>query len=66
METQNNRAPQKSTWSLISGLLFLGLGSYIVYRYFFEEETISVLRLVLSIAMICYGAFRLYNYLKAE
>lgn len=61
-----NQTPRKSIFSLISGLLFLGLGCYIVYRYFFEDELISTLRLVLSFAMIGYGAFRLYNYFSAD
>jgi len=57
-----NRTPQKSVFSLISGLIFLGLGSYIVYRYFFGNELITTLRLALSLVMISFGAYRLYNY----
>lgn len=66
MESKNNQPQQKSIFSLISGLLFFGLGSYIVYKYFFEDEIVTTLRLVLSIAMIGYGGYRLYNYFSAE
>ncbi|WP_034057931.1 hypothetical protein [Lacinutrix jangbogonensis] len=66
MKTENNQPQQKSIWSLFSGLIFSGLGCYIVYRYFFVDDSVSTLRLVLSIAMIGLGAYRLYNYLKAE
>lgn len=61
-----NKTPEKSIFSLISGLIFFGLGSYIVYRYFFGEELITTLRLILSIAMIGFGAYRLYNYFNVK
>jgi hypothetical protein len=57
-----NQAPKKSVFILVSGLIFSGLGSYIVYRHFFESEPVSTLRLILAIAMIGYGVYRLSNY----
>ncbi|MDG1715215.1 hypothetical protein [Lacinutrix sp.] len=61
-----NQTPKKSIFILVSGMIFSGLGSYIVYRHFFEDETVSTMRLVLAIAMVGYGAYRLYNYFSAE
>jgi hypothetical protein len=61
-----NQTPKKNIFILVSGLIFSGLGSYIVYKHFFEEDTVTTMRLVLAIAMIAYGAYRLYSYLKAE
>ncbi|MEJ6792538.1 MAG: hypothetical protein QNK89_07360 [Lacinutrix sp.] len=61
-----NQTPKKSIFILVSGLIFSGLGSYIVYKHFFEDETVSTMRLVLAIAMVGYGAYRLYNYFGSE
>lgn len=61
-----NQTPKKNIFILISGLIFSGLGSYIVYNHFFENDTVTTMRLVLAIAMIAYGAYRLYNYFSAE
>ncbi|MDO6596938.1 hypothetical protein Q4512_08420 [Oceanihabitans sp. 2_MG-2023] len=61
-----NKTPQKSIFSLISGLIFFGLGSFITYKYFFTEEVITTLRLVLSFVMIGFGVYRLYNYFTTK
>jgi len=61
-----NQTPKKNIFILISGLIFSGLGTYIVYKHFFNNETVTTLRLVLAMVMIGYGGYRLYNYFSAN
>lgn len=58
---------QKNIWSLVAGILFVGLGSYRVYGHFFSEGVdYGNFRLILAVAFIGYGLFRLYGYFNAD
>ncbi|WP_290701502.1 hypothetical protein [Lacinutrix sp.] len=58
---------QKSIWSLVAGIAFLGIGSYRIYNHFFSDSiSYGNFRLILAVAFIGYGAYRIYNYLSAE
>lgn len=53
----------KSTWNLISGILFIGIGSFRVYKHFFTDSAnYSNFTLILAVAFIGYGFYRLYGY----
>lgn len=56
---------QKNIWSLIAGIVFIALGSYRLYDHFIVNELNDfALRQIVAVALIGYGMFRCYGYLK--